>query len=164
MSGDTHNGAIRVLVADDDADVLACYVEAFSGVDDRPGAAELDALSAELFPSRDASAGAPGFEVEACRQGEAAVAAAEDALRRGRPFHIVILDVRMPPGIDGIETGRRIRQLAPDVDIVFVSGYSDVGRDVIERRIPPPARLHVYSKPLSFERLAADVVSMVRLP
>ena len=76
----------------------------------------------------------------------------------------MILDVRMPPGIDGIETGRRIRQVAPDVDIVIVSGFSDVGRSEIEKCIQPPARLHVYNKPLSFESLASDVVSMVRLP
>lgn len=163
MSSETHTRKIRVLVADDDAEVLACYVDVFSGADDRPGAAELDALTAELFPSTDAQRTGPCFQVRACRQGEEAVLAAEDALSRGQPFHIVILDVRMPPGIDGIETGRRIRQVAPDVDIVIVSGYSDVGRSDIERRIQPPARLHVYNKPLSFERLANDVVSMVRL-
>jgi DNA-binding LytR/AlgR family response regulator len=68
----------------------------------------------------------------------------------------------MPPGIDGVEAGSQIRKLDPDVEIVFVTGYSDVERDELERRVPPPMRLHYYNKPISFMQLAQDVVSIVQ--
>ena len=68
----------------------------------------------------------------------------------------------MPPGIDGVEAGSRIRQLDPDVEIIFVSGYPDLQLQDLQRRVPPPIRLHFFNKPLSFSRLAEDVVTMVR--
>jgi two-component SAPR family response regulator len=67
----------------------------------------------------------------------------------------------MPPGIDGVEAGSQIRELDPDVEIVFVTGFSDVPRDELEHRIPPPMKLHYFNKPLSFMKLAEDVAGMV---
>ena len=75
---------------------------------------------------------------------------------------VVILDVRMPPGIDGVEAGSAIRKLDPNIEIVFVTGFSDVPREELERRVPPPMKLHYFNKPISFMRLAEDVAQMVR--
>jgi len=49
-----------------------------------------------------------------------------------------------------------------DVEIVFVSGYSDIPRDELEKRIPPPVKLHCFSKPLSFMQLATDVAKLIK--
>ena len=68
----------------------------------------------------------------------------------------------MPPGIDGVEAGSEIRKLDPDVEIVFVTGYSDVPLEELQRRVPPPMKLHYFSKPLSFDQLAQDVATWVR--
>ena len=73
-----------------------------------------------------------------------------------------MVDMRMPPGIDGVEAGSRIRRFDPDVEIVFVTGFSDIPLEELRRRVPPPARLHYFNKPLSFSQLADDVVTMVR--
>ncbi|GAA3269177.1 hypothetical protein GCM10020258_41510 [Sphingomonas yabuuchiae] len=60
-----------------------------------------------------------------CHQGLEAVAAVERAQAEGSPFAVAFIDIRMPPGIDGRETARRIRALDPDIHIVIVTGYSD---------------------------------------
>ncbi len=153
---------IRVLVADDDEHVLDCYREAFC--DDAPTSRmrALDELAADLFDPDEDTVEQPRFEIVACSQGEDAVRNAEAAARQGNPFDVIILDVRMPPGIDGVEAGSRIRKFDPDVEIVFVTGFSDIPLDELRRRVPPPARLHHFNKPLSFSRLAEDVVTMVR--
>jgi CheY-like chemotaxis protein len=122
----------------------------------------LDSLEAELFNPETDIVDGPRFEVVACNQGSDAISLAENASRAGQPFDVIILDVRMPPGIDGVEAGSRIRKFDPDVEIIFVSGFSDVPRDELERRVPPPMRLHYFNKPLSFMQLAEDVASMVR--
>jgi DNA-binding LytR/AlgR family response regulator len=122
----------------------------------------LDVLAAELFePATDAEDDTH-FDVVACSQGGDAISIARRAARDGRPFDVVILDVRMPPGIDGVEAGSQIRKLDPDVEIVFVTGYSDVPLAELQRRVPPPMKLHYFSKPLSFTQLAQDVALMVR--
>jgi CheY-like chemotaxis protein len=162
MNTETTGEQIRVLIADDDEHVLECYREAFGDAEPTGIMKTLDMLDAELFDSIDDSPEAPRFKVVACSQGDDAVTLAEKAASDGEPFDVVILDIRMPPGIDGVQAGSAIRQIDPDVEIVFVSGYSDVPRDELERRVPPPMKLHCFAKPLSFMRLAEDVANMVR--
>ena len=152
---------IKILVADDDESVLECYREAFGNEDGTHQGRALDALAAELFDSDIDIEEPPKFEVTACSQGDDAIKVAEAARAEGEPFDVVILDVRMPPGIDGVEAGSRIRKLDPDVEIVFVTGYSDVPFEEMQRRVPPPVHLHYFNKPLSFAQLAEDVVMMV---
>ena len=57
---------------------------------------------------------------------EAAVAAVKEALARNEPFAVVFLDMRMPPGPDGVWAAARIRELDPAVEIVMCTAYSDV--------------------------------------
>lgn len=155
------DGSIRVLIADDDEHILQCYMEAFCGNDPTVNTRALDELDAELFSDAERSPETPTFDVVSCSQGSDAVEAAKDAANDGHPFDVVILDVRMPPGIDGVETGSRIREMDPDVEIVFVTGFSDIPREELERRVPPPLKLHYFNKPLSFMKLAQDVAGMV---
>ena len=110
---------------------------------------EFDALSAEIFGSSS-----PGLEtaplledVVYCRQGEQAVRAAEAALASGRPFALVFLDMRMPPGIDGLETAQRIRSMDPHVNIVIVTGYSDHKPAEITAAVGRPEKLFYLVKP-----------------
>ena len=153
---------IKILVADDDENVLDCYREAFGNEDRTQQHKVLDSLAAELFDVETDIQSAPKFEITACNQGDDAFKVAAAAQNDGEPFDVVILDVRMPPGIDGVEAGSRIRELDPDVEIVFVTGYSDIPFEEMQRRVPPPMRLHYFNKPLSFAQLAEDVVAMVR--
>ena len=160
----TQNGdsQIRVLIADDDENILKCYRDAFSEPAATGVMRTLDILDAELFDVETDVSNSPIFDVVACSQGDDAVSLATKASNDGHPFDVVILDVRMPPGIDGVEAGSAIRAMDSDVEIVFVSGYSDVPRDELERRVPPPMKLHCFNKPLSFVQLATDVANMVR--
>ena len=152
---------IRVLIADDDEHILACYREAFGESEATDYMKALNALDAELFDVVSEVDESARFDIVACNQGQDAIDRAKEAANDGNPFDVVILDVRMPPGIDGVETGSQIRQMDPDVQIVFVTGFSDVPRDELERRIPPPMKLHYFKKPLSFMKLAEDVAGMV---
>lgn len=164
MNTRTDDDSIRVLIADDDEHILACYREAFGDSEATDYMKALDALDAELFDSVNDGDAAQKFEIVACSQGQDAIDKARQAASDGHPFDVVILDVRMPPGIDGVEAGSQIRDLDPDVEIVFVTGFSDVPRDELERRVPPPMKLHYFNKPLSFMKLAEDVAGMLGMP
>jgi CheY-like chemotaxis protein len=149
---------IRVLVADDDAFILRCYQRAFARATGSSGDEAFDSLSDELFGRENGEAPRRTFDVVACTQGEDAVAELTDALEREKPFDVAILDVRMPPGINGVEAGRRIRELDPDIPVVFVTGYADLPKEELQRRLPPAAKLHYFSKPLSFSDLVDAVL------
>lgn len=160
----THHDSdsIRVLIADDDEHILSAYREAFGEGESTQQMRTLDALSAELFEPMEYDHDDTHFDVVACNQGDDAISLAREAADHGTPFDVIILDVRMPPGIDGVEAGSQIRELDPDVEIVFVTGYSDVPLEELQRRVPPPMKLHYFSKPLSFTQLAQDVATMVK--
>jgi len=161
MSVQQSDESIRVLIADDDEHILECYREAFSESESTDCLRVLDALDAELFDAEEDIQEMPKFEVVSCSQGIDAVSLAEKAAHEGQPFDVVILDVRMPPGIDGIEAGCAIRRFDPEVEIVFVTGFSDVPLEELERRVPPPLKLHYFHKPISFMQLAEDVAGMI---
>lgn len=153
---------IRVLVADDDQRVLDCYLEAFTESEPTSHMLALDALAAELFDPETDIVDEPQFKLVACSQGNDAISLATEAAEEGEPFDVVILDVRIPPGIDGVEVGSQIRKLDSNVEIIFVTGFSDIPLEELKKRVPPPIRLHYFNKPLSFAQLVQDVTSMMQ--
>jgi DNA-binding NtrC family response regulator len=55
------------------------------------------------------------------------VASGEEALRRieERPYDVVILDIMMPK-MDGMEVLRRVKESHPDIDVIMVTGLSQI--------------------------------------
>jgi len=84
------------------------------------------------------------YELTLCRQGEEAVEAVRFA---SSEFAMAFIDVRMPPGSDGIWTAEKIRAISPKTQIVIVTGYSDIDPSEIEKRVPPPDSLLYLQKP-----------------
>ena len=139
----------RLLVADDDPGVIAAYRLVLGKPDESDNARELfglDTLEAELFSGQ--SDVKPKWRVTFVEQGLDAVNAIKWALDDGDPFSGIFLDVRMPPGIDGLETARRIRVIDPNVHIVVVTGYSDYSHDDFLKVAGPEQLLTIMPKPL----------------
>jgi len=165
----------RLLVADDEPDLHEAYRRVFQefladGRNEAPS--KLDELSAELFSDRPASSAALASDdcviedVSYHRQGEQAVAAVEAACAENRPFALAFIDMRMPPGIDGLETARRIRALDPDINILIVTGYSDHRPGEIARVVGSPDKLFYFMKPFEpseLQQLTAALTSRWRL-
>ena len=64
-----------------------------------------------------------GYQVEAAASGEEAV-----ELLRARPVDLVVLDMIMAPGMDGLDAFRAIRRMYPAQRAVIASGYSETDR------------------------------------
>lgn len=65
------------------------------------------------------------FEIDSAYQGQQGLKMVQEALRSGRPYALAFVDIRMPPGWDGIETIGHIWKECPDVQIVICTAYSD---------------------------------------
>jgi diguanylate cyclase (GGDEF)-like protein len=144
---------IRVLVADDEAELRNGYRQIL--VDDETGTDEaaFQALRLRLYADAAAPVSAPSaeakttFDVVFCDSAESAVAAVRESLKMGMPFAIAFLDVRMPPGPDGIWAATRIRELEPAIEIVICTAYSDVDAGEIAGLVPPEEKLSYLQKP-----------------
>jgi diguanylate cyclase (GGDEF)-like protein len=138
----------RVLVVDDDALLIGEYLRCL-GSEFEPDAATttLGDLEKVLFGEETDEKGAAKFDVQSCSQGHSAVEVVRDSVKVGNPFSIVFLDIRMPPGIDGIEAARQIRALDPNVNIVIVTGSLSPEPDDLGNEIPPADRIFFFKKP-----------------
>ncbi len=141
--------AIRVLVADDEPGVRESYRDILDAPTPRAGASDLADMRARLFGGGQAPAAAAreSFELVYCAGAEEAVSAVQVAGDQGRPFAVAFLDMRMPPGPDGVWAASRIRELDPRVDIVVATAYSDVDPEAISQRVPPRGSLFYLQKP-----------------
>ena len=138
----------RVLVVDDDVLLIGEYVRCL-GQNFEPDFATttLGDLEKVLFGEKTDESGAARFDVQTRNQGDGAVKAVREACRTGMPYSIVFLDVRMPPGIDGIEAARQIRAIDPNVNIVIVTGSGGTEPENLGKEIPPADRIFYFKKP-----------------
>lgn len=146
---DTHQPSTnRVLVCDDDAQLIGEYVRCL-GENFEPdvATATLGDLEKVLFGEETDEKGAARFEVHSRNQGEAAVEAVKAAVNAGEPFSIVFIDIRMPPGQDGITSAKQIRELDPNVNIVLVTASLSLDPDNLGKEIPPADKVFFFKKP-----------------
>ncbi|WNG59047.1 response regulator [Archangium gephyra] len=116
----------RILVIDD-SEAIHTDFRRILNPEQRRGRDDLDLLEEALFgptPSRTHDV-EPEFEVDSAFQGQEGLSKVREALEAGRPYSLVFLDYRMPPGWNGAETLRRLRAVAPTLNVVLCSAYSD---------------------------------------
>jgi len=135
----------RILIVDDEPSVRNAYRQVFAGSPAPAGGSRLDELESKLFAGH--SSPSPSFDLCLCNQGPEAVSAVREAIAQGTPFAVAFLDIRMPPGPDGVWTAAQIRALDPWIHIVIVTAYSDLSPTQINEQVQPPERLLYMQKP-----------------
>ena len=150
---EANRGPIRILVVDDEPGVRDAYRQIFCGPTEGAQATARRNLGDKLFGREDPkrpvrqSSHTVSFEPEFCDGAESAVAAVRTALAAKRPFAVVFLDMRMPPGPDGVWAAAQIRELDPAIEIAVCTAYSDVDPGDIGGRVPPEDKLSYLQKP-----------------
>jgi CheY-like chemotaxis protein len=135
----------RILVIDDNRAIHDDFRKIFE-----PGLASAQPLAESgtaLFGDSTMSLPRPLFQVEFASQGTEGAALVERALSENEPYAMAFVDMRMPPGWDGIETTMRIWELDPRVQIVICSAHSDHSWESILRHLGHSDRLLILKKP-----------------
>jgi CheY-like chemotaxis protein len=135
----------RVLTVDDNPTIHEDFRKILCV--DVPGSNRLEDIESVLFEETDASDAHEGFEIDSAFQGEEALAKVREAVGRGRPYAVAFVDMRMPPGWDGVETIGHLWAADPDLQIVICTAYSDYSWDEILRQLGNRDNLAVLKKP-----------------
>jgi diguanylate cyclase (GGDEF)-like protein len=158
---------IRVLVADDEAGVRDAYRQILSEADMSSETAMFHNLRERLFSkamqdqlAKGVSSSDTSFTPVFCDGAEAAVAAVREALAADDPFAVAFLDMRMPPGPDGVWAAARIRELDPAIEIVICTAYSDVDPRDIGAMVPPEEKLSYLQKPFHPHEIRQMTISL----
>jgi CheY-like chemotaxis protein len=163
--------ARRILVIDDNPAIHADFRKILCPASSQGG--NLEALAASLFGASPSSARVPAeatppppsgtrppntqraestvesatqFRVDYASQGRDGFDAVRRMLKSKTPYALAFIDMRMPPGWDGIETSAHIWEVDPAIQIVICSAYSDYSWHEVVRRLNRPA-LRLLQKP-----------------
>jgi PAS domain S-box-containing protein len=144
----------RILVIDDsralhdDFRKILCRDDAVSD----PVAESRALLFGDTLPSAEDA----GFKIDSAYQGAEGVELARRALAANQPYAMAFVDVRMPPGIDGIETTAKLWELDANLQVVICTAYSDYDWDQMRERLGRSDRLLILKKPF-------DVIEVLQM-
>jgi signal transduction histidine kinase/HPt (histidine-containing phosphotransfer) domain-containing protein len=137
----------RILIVDDNAAIHLDFRKLLSSNDEGDlTQAELD-LFGETTAALPGSTAATQYLIDSAYQGEEALALVEKAMEEGCPYRMAFVDIRMPPGWDGIDTIERLWKVDPQLEVVICSAYSDYSWRQIVTRLGRTDQFLVLRKP-----------------
>lgn len=142
----------RILVVDDNAAIHDDFRKILGADTTRSESEDEDSA---FFGTASTTRDRVPFELDFASQGQEALEHVVAALADERPYSVVFMDVRMPPGWDGIETTSRLWQIDPDLQVVICTAYSDYSWEEMADRLGRTDRLLILKKPF-------DVIEVVQ--
>jgi len=125
----------RILIVDDTPSIHGDY-RLFL---DAPTEDSLASAEADLFgggvAQDDAPAPAVSFELASAFQGQEALAMVKAAVKEGNPYRVAFVDMRMPPGWNGVETIEQLWRVDPNLEVVICTAFSDYSWSEISKRL-----------------------------
>ncbi|MFD2255880.1 response regulator [Luteolibacter algae] len=134
----------RILIVDDNRAIHDDFRKILS--EDKSGE-DFDKQAAEFFGEESANVEKFTFDLDYTFQGKDALELVKKAKAEGRPYSVVFMDVRMPPGWDGIETTKRIWEVEPDQQIIICTAYSDYSWERMTSYLGISDRFLIIKKP-----------------
>ncbi|HZP14091.1 MAG TPA: ATP-binding protein [Nevskiaceae bacterium] len=135
----------RILVVDDNQAIHQDFRKIFGGNAEADTA--LSAAEAALFGEPQAKVAPTVFDIDSAYQGQEALEMVHRARAAGRPYAMAFMDVRMPPGWDGVETTAHVFAADPEIQIVICTAYSDYSWAEMHDKLGHTDRLVILKKP-----------------
>ena len=133
----------RILVVDDSPAIH----DDFRKVLARQASDATDQLAAQIFDDDPQPPAADSYEVDAAMQGEEAREKVRAALIAGRPYTVAFVDMRMPPGWNGVQTIAHLREVDPALQFVICTAHSDYSWGEIREALGPTDNVVILKKP-----------------
>lgn len=150
----------RILIIDDNPAIHEDYRKVLSI---KP--ADRDYLDAELAffgenPNKVERLALPEIRLESAHQGQQGLEMVEQAQQGGDPYAMAFVDMRMPPGWDGLRTIEEIWKVAPDLQVVMCTAFSDYSWDDLLERLGHTDKLLILKKPFDNIEVAQLAVAL----
>ncbi len=150
----------RILVIDDNRAIHADISKVLTVPDNEDFA--LSRMEAKLFGKTRKENRGQRFEVDSAYQGQEGLQMVINAAGEGRPYSVAFVDLRMPPGWDGIETISQLWRIEPDLQVVICTAYSDHSWQEIVEKLGNSDSLIVLKKPFDDIELLQALHALAR--
>ncbi|MGA1823722.1 MAG: response regulator [bacterium] len=135
----------RIIIIDDNVNIHKDFQTILTTKQDT---SDLDELEALFFGDAQVnSKPMKTYELSFASQGEEGCEIIKKALEEGKPFNLAFVDMRMPPGWDGLETIEHIWQIDPNIQVVICTAYSDHSWTEITERLGDTDNFLILKKP-----------------
>ena len=138
----------RILIIDDNDEIHLDFRKTLRG---NVESSALAAASSALFGDDAPAMPNVSFEVDSAMQGQEGYEKVKRARQSGAPYAMAFVDMRMPPGWDGLETIEHLFREDPDVQVVVCTAYSDYSWEDMVKRLGRSDRVLILKKP--FDRI-----------
>ncbi len=153
------NRNLRILVVDDNQ---AIHEDFRKILQVRPEEESLHQARAALFGEVPLVQALERFELDYADQGQTALALVQMARGEGRPYAVAFVDMRMPPGWDGLETVERLWEVDGRLQVVICTAYSDHSWAEIAARLGTSDRFLILRKPFDAIEVQQIAASLTR--
>ncbi len=133
----------KIIVIDDNPAIHQDFIKILK----TDASSDLDKLSIEMFGENNKKEELPCFEIDSAHQGEEGVKKIEEALKKRQPYSLAFVDIRMPPGWNGIETIKHIWAIDKNIQVVICTAYSDYTWEETVKELGKTDNLLILKKP-----------------
>ncbi|HYF15744.1 MAG TPA: EAL domain-containing protein [Phycisphaerales bacterium] len=136
----------RILIIDDNEAIHGDFRKILAATGESEA---LSQAASALFGDQPKAAAprAQHFEIASAMQGQEGLQRVQEALAAQNPFSVAFVDMRMPPGWDGLETIENLWKVDPALEVVICSAYSDRSWDEIMATLGRTDKLLILKKP-----------------
>lgn len=136
----------RILILDDNESIHQDFRKLLVSEQDE----KLHSLEAKLFgnrPEKKQPSDKLNFNIDSAFQGEQGVEMIKEANDQGNPYSLAFVDIRMPPGWNGVKTIQEIRKIDSNIQVVICTAYSDYSWQQLTDILGHSSSLLVLKKP-----------------
>ncbi|MCU0286247.1 MAG: response regulator [Acidobacteria bacterium] len=150
----------KIIIIDDNPDIFDAFRNILCKEEDFYG---LNNIEAALFGEmKNECDGYPDYKLFYASQGKDGAELIKKAYEEGEPFQLAFVDMRMPPGWDGLETTKRIWEFDPGIQVVICTAYSDYSWEQIVRQVGCRDSLLILKKPFDHAEVSQIAIAMVK--
>lgn len=147
----------RVLIVDDQPTIHDDFTEMLAGNVANPSGGEL----ASAFLNEKEVNFLPEFDLLHASNGEQACEIIREGRQSNRPIALAYIDIRMPPGMDGVETIRKMRLIDREIEVVIMTAYTDRSLPEIVEELELLHKILYVRKPFTHEEIQQITLSLV---
>jgi len=154
------NAVCKIIVIDDNPDIFKDFCNVLRK---RKATRDLDKMETDLFGTKSDSLALPSkpeYKLVYAAQGKEGVERIKQAYEKGTPFCLAFVDMRMPPGWDGLETIKHAWEIDPEIQVVICTAYSDYSWEEITRELGYTDNLLILKKPFDHAEVAQIASAM----
>lgn len=152
----------KIIVIDDNPAIHFDFIKILT----TSSSSSLDDISEKMFGKKNDRSTLPNFQIDTASQGQEGVERITEAFQKNTPYSLAFVDIRMPPGWDGIETIKHIWEIDKDIQVVICTAYSDYSWEETVEHLGKTDNLLILKKPfdnVSVRQLACALTKKWKL-